>query len=164
MNDIIVTPASITANSQTDVITAGPLFKISSDPLNTGDDNNVTPVSPLNLFGSYSPGVVNTVIKTSGAIGYADSGIAIAAKVPLATYLNPDTGAMTKFVTIGPNYFLFRRTGNGAKTLALRRLCRAVSNGGVFQAYAFSIVDSQGNQGFQLPSAPRQGNCKDIMP
>ncbi len=164
VNDIIVTPASITANSQADVITAGPLFKISSDPLNTGDDNNVTPVSPLNLFGSYSPGVVNTVLKTSGAIGYADSGIAIAAKVPLATYWNPSTRAMTKFVTIGPNYFLFRRSGNGAKTQALRRLCRAVSNGGVFQAYAFSIVDSQGNQGYQKPSAPTQGNCKDIMP
>ncbi|MBR8836153.1 MAG: substrate-binding domain-containing protein [Stigonema ocellatum SAG 48.90 = DSM 106950] len=164
VNDIIVTPASLTANSQPDVITAGPLFNISTDPFHTGDDNNVTPVSPLNLFGSYSPGVINTVMSTPGAIGYADSGIAIAARVPLATYLDPSSGVPTKFVTIGPNYFLFRRSGNGAKTGALRKLCRAVSNGSAFQAYAFSIVDSQGNQGYQNPSAPTQGKCKDIMP
>ena len=164
VNDIIVTSASLTANSQRDVIAAGPLFKINTDPFNTGDDNNVTPVLPLNLFGSYSPGVANTVMSTPGAIGYADSGIAIAAGLPLATYLNPSSGVPTKFVTIGPNYFLFRRSGNGAKTRALRRLCRAVSNGSAFQAYAFSIVDSQGNSGYQNPSAPTQDNCKNIMP
>jgi hypothetical protein len=103
-------------------------------------------------------------MSTPGAIGYADSGIATAARVPIATYFNPSTGVETKFFTIGPNYFLFRRSGNGAKTRALRRLCRAVRNGGTFQAYAFSIVDTQGNQGYQTPSAPTQGKCKDIMP
>lgn len=97
-----------------------------SDPFNSGADNN-----PNN----YSLGVINAIRSNAGAVGYAETSVAIANGLPVAT--NSELGLST--IAAGSTYLVFRVSGNGDDTAALQSACIAGTDENNLTAAGFNV-------------------------
>ena len=124
-----------------------------TDPFNSGDDNN-----PDN----YSLGVINAILSNDGAVGYAETSVAIANGLPLAT--NSESGLST--IAAGPTYLVFRHGTNGNKFNALRNACRAGTDENNLTAAGFNVGTAD-NPGPERGSDTVPGGsprCNNINP